>query len=115
MPAHERRRSPRLVLERVAHGKLRSAVPVHVLDLSGDGMQLEVSSSLRPGSLYELQASVNGIPLAAVVRITRCKAGGYASDGHGGKLLVFRAGAEFVSLEGEHAGDFRDWVQAFSA
>ena len=30
--------------------------------------------------------------------MTRCRAGGFASDGNGGSLLLFRAGGEFVGL-----------------
>jgi hypothetical protein len=106
----EKRRSPRIPVESGGHGRLRATVPVTVIDVSSDGMQIEVAASLRPGSMYDLKADVNGIPFAAQVRITRCCAGGYLPDGKGGRFLLFRAGAEFVRLDGDNVDDLISWV-----
>lgn len=80
-------------------GRLRATVPFSVLDLSEHGMLLELSTSLRPGSVYDLKADLPGCPFGAQVRITRCIAAGHAEDGRGGRLLLFRAGAEFVTVD----------------
>jgi hypothetical protein len=42
------------------------------------------------------------------VRITRCSASGAVPDGKGGRVLVYRAGAEIVSMERQR--DFEDWL-----
>ena len=43
-------------------------------------------------------AIFGGAPFSGLVRITRCRAGGFASDDKGGRVLLFRAGGEFVGL-----------------
>lgn len=85
-------------LKKGTRGQLKSTVPVEILDLSETGLLFEVSSTLRPGSTYDLTATFGGIPFSGLVRVTRCRAGGIAPDGKGGSLLLFRAGGEFVGL-----------------
>jgi hypothetical protein len=92
------------------HGRVKSTVAVRVVDISEAGVQMELSAALRPGSTYELSVDLDGIALSGVVRITRCRAGGYVPDGKGGRLLLFRAGAEFIQLDGTGAKDFREWI-----
>ena len=108
----EKRRVPRVAVEsrRGGHGKVKAAVPVTVIDVSGAGMQLEIASALRPGSVYDLSAQLDGLALEAQVRITRCRAGGYVPDGKGGRLLLFRAGAEFVGLPVAQATQLQAWM-----
>jgi hypothetical protein len=79
-------------------GHLKATIPVTVVNLSAHGLLLELKAPLRPGMTYELSAFVPEQTLRAVVRVTRCRAGGYAEDGRGGRCLLFRAGAEFASL-----------------
>jgi hypothetical protein len=105
----DKRRSPRIPSN--ALGRVKSSVSVKVLDISSVGLQLELAAALRPGSTYELTVELDGMPLAAVVRITRCRAGGYVPDGKGGRLLLYRAGAEFLTFEGDSARVFKDWMQ----
>jgi PilZ domain-containing protein len=105
----EKRRSPRIPSD--ARGRVKSSVSVKVLDISTVGVQFELSAALRPGSTYELSLELEGHPLAVAVRITRCRAGGYVPDGKGGRLLLYRAGAEFLHFEGNSAKLFQEWVQ----
>jgi len=107
----EKRRAPRVAIERGGHGRVKATVPVTVIDVSGAGMQLEVASALRPGSLYDLSAVLNAFEISAQVRITRCRAGGHVPDGKGGRLLLYRAGAEFVRLDGKNAKDLEAWMR----
>lgn len=95
---NEKRRSPRIPQSKGTRGQLKSTVPVEILDLSETGLLFEVSSTLRPGSTYDLAATFGGYPFAGLVRVTRCRAGGFAPDGKGGSLLLYRAGGEFVGL-----------------
>src|SRR5437870_2956598 len=105
----EKRRSPRVPSD--ALGRVKSSVSVKVIDISTVGVQFELAAALRPGSTYELSVDLDGFPLAALVRITRCRAGGQVPDGKGGRLLLYRAGAEFIHFDGDLGKDFKEWVE----
>ncbi len=94
----ERRRSPRVKADEASGGQLKATIPVNIRNLSADGLLLELRSPLRPGMTYDLEAHVSRTRFAAVVRVTRCRAGGYVEDGRGGRCLLFHAGTEFVGL-----------------
>lgn len=94
----DKRRAERVPLAKGTRAQLKSTVPVEILNLSETGVLLELASTLRPGSTYDISALFSGVPFAGLVRITRCRAGGFAPDGKGGRLLMFRAGGEFVGL-----------------
>jgi hypothetical protein len=96
----ERRKSPRIAPDGASGGHLKATIPVTILNLSVDGLLLELKAPLRPGKTYDLSAHFPGSPVHASVRITRCRAGGYVEDGRGGRCLLFRAGAEFAGLSG---------------
>lgn len=91
-------------------GHLKATIPVTVVNLSVHGVLLELKAPLRPGMTYELSAFVPEQTLRAVVRVTRCRAGGYAEDGRGGRCLLFRAGAEFASLTPAQGDSIRSAV-----
>ncbi|HPA53177.1 MAG TPA: hypothetical protein PLP50_16415 [Thermoanaerobaculia bacterium] len=63
-------------------------------DVSKDGVCFRLSGPVRPGSTYAFHASLEGLDLAAPIRITRCKAISPAMGG--GRGLVYEAGAEFA-------------------
>jgi hypothetical protein len=94
----EKRRSLRVPQAKGTRGQLKSTLPIEILNLSETGLLFELFSTLRPGSTYDLSATFDGVPFSGLVRVTRCRAGGFASDGQGGSLLLFRAGGEFVGL-----------------
>jgi len=106
----ERRRSPRFVVNGQGHGQLKATIPVTIVNLSADGLLLELKAPLRPGTSYDLSAFVPEQTIHASVRVTRCRAGGYAADGRGGRCLLFRAGAEFSSLTTDQRDDLRRLV-----
>jgi hypothetical protein len=68
------------------------------VNLSATGLLMELSSALRPGSTCDLTAMLSGIPFTALVRVTRCRAGGFVTDERGTRVLVYQAGCEFVGL-----------------
>jgi hypothetical protein len=111
----EKRRAPRIPVLRGPHGRVKAAVPVTVIDVSRAGMQLELAAALRPGAVYDVSAQLDDLRLSAQVRITRCRAGGYISDGKGGRLLLFRAGAEFVELPDAQAAQLNAWMEGHTA
>jgi len=90
----ERRRSPRVRAPAGAEGLIRSTLQVQVEDVSKDGVRFRLSGPIRPGSTYAFHASLEGLDLAAPIRITRCKAIPPAKGA--GRGIVYEAGAEFV-------------------
>jgi hypothetical protein len=92
----ERRKATRSPAMAGSHGRLRSTVEVDIVNLSPDGVRLELAAPMRPGAIYDLEAELSGHRLAVQVRITRCSAGGYRDDGKGERHLLFKAGAEFL-------------------
>ncbi len=74
-------------------------MPVDLVNLSATGVLMELPTALRPGSTCDLSATLAGIPFAALVRVTRCRAGGFAADDQGTRALVYQAGGEFVGLQ----------------
>ncbi len=94
----DKRRAPRIPLAKGTKAHVRSTVPVELKNLSATGLLMEVPTALRPGSTLDLSATLAGIHFAALVRITRCRAGGFATDEKGARVLVYEAGGEFVAL-----------------
>lgn len=90
----ERRRSPRVRAPEGAEGIIRSTVQVQVEDVSETGVRFQLAGPVRPGSTYAFHASLEGLDLAAPIRISRCKAVPPAKGTARG--LVYEAGAEFV-------------------
>ncbi|HEY3351583.1 MAG TPA: PilZ domain-containing protein [Thermoanaerobaculia bacterium] len=94
----DKRRAPRLPLAKGTRAQIKSTVPVELVNLSATGVLFELPSSLRPGSTCDLATTLAGIPFVALVRVTRCRAGGFAADEKGARVLVYQAGGEFVGL-----------------
>lgn len=90
----ERRRSPRVRAPEGAAGLIRSTIQVQVEDVSKDGVRFRLPGPVRPGSTYAFHASLEGLDLAAPIRITRRKAMPPAKGP--GRGLVYEAGAEFA-------------------
>lgn len=104
---NEKRRAPRTSVAKGTRGQLKSTIPVEILNLSEIGLLFEVASTLRPGSTYDLSAVLGGVPFSGLVRVTRCRAGGFAADAQGGRLLIYRAGGEFVGLSEQQLSGLR--------
>jgi hypothetical protein len=104
---NDKRRVPRFSVAKGTRGQLKSTIPVEILNLSEAGLLLEVASTLRPGSTYDLNAILGGVSFSGLVRVTRCRAGGFAADDRGGRLLVYRAGGEFVGLSEKQTSSLR--------
>ncbi len=92
----ERRKTRRSPATAGTSGRLRSTLEASILDLSADGLRLQLSASLRPNAVYDFQADLSGHRVAVQIRITRCSAGGFRDDGRGGRCLLYNAGAEFL-------------------
>ncbi len=89
----ERRQHPRNPVAEPAYGRVRSIVPARILDISQGGLQLELSTSLRPGTTCEVTVpTMSGtVQLRATVR--RCRARSTTSEE--GIRLLYYAGMQF--------------------
>lgn len=94
----DKRKAPRLALSKGTKGQIKSTVAVDLVNLSATGVLMELPTSLRPGSTCDLTATLAGINLTVLIRVTRCKAGGFVADDKGDRVLVYQAGGEFVGL-----------------
>ena len=75
----DKRRAPRVRLSKGTRGQIRSTIAVELVDLSATGILMEVPIALRPGSTCDISANLAGAAFNALVRITRCRAGGSRS------------------------------------
>ncbi len=108
----ERRKSRRVIADAASRGRLKTSIPVTILNLSMDGLLMELKAPLRPGMTYDLSVTFPASPVSAMVRITRCRAGGTVEDGRGGRCLLFRAGAIFEGLSGAQRDRIRSVVES---
>ncbi len=86
------------MLAKGTRAQIKSTLPVDLVNLSATGVLMELPTALRPGSTCDLSATLAGIAFTALVRVTRCRAGGFAADDKGGRMLLYQAGGEFVGL-----------------
>jgi hypothetical protein len=86
------------VLAKGTRAQIKSTLPVELLNLSATGILMELPTALRPGSTCDLSATLAGVAFTALVRVTRCRAGGFAADSRGGRILLYQAAGEFVGL-----------------
>ena len=94
----ERRRSQRVPVSGDRFGRVKATVPARIVDISRHGVQLEVPAALRPAVECDLALPVDRRDLRIRAKVQRCRAMGFAGDGHERKL-VYRAGLEFISVE----------------
>jgi len=89
----DRRQHPRHPAPDPVYGRVRSIVPARIVDISQGGLQLELSTSLRPGTTCEVTVpTASGtVQLRAAVR--RCRA--RSVTGEDGLRLLYYAGLQF--------------------
>ena len=93
----ERRKKIRVAVNGDVHGRINSASAAPVLNLSESGALLEVSSVLRPGSLYMLRLPLgHGRQLNLKSRVVRSYVHGFQPKTGGESLVQYRAAIEFV-------------------
>ena len=99
-------------LARRALVRLKTNVRDSIHNISSAGLQIEVPTPLRPGSVYELKADfTDGLTFSGQVRVTRCAAGSLTDDGRGGRVLMYRAGAEFVQIDEALTSKIEAWTE----
>lgn len=98
---NERRAVPRVEVPQPVAAKVKAALPARVLDISSQGAQLEVTTSLRPLTSCDLRIALpdGEVTIRSVVR--RCKAWGFGLDEKEQRVLLYRAGVEFSEIPPE--------------
>jgi len=101
MHMNERRAVPRVEVPQPVPAKVKAALPARVLDISSQGAQLEVTTSLRPLTSCDLRISLpdGEVTIRSVVR--RCRAWGFGLDEKEQRVLLYRAGVEFSEVAPE--------------
>lgn len=98
---NERRAVPRIEVPQPVAAKVKAALPARVLDISSQGAQLEVATSLRPLTSCDLRIALpdGEVTIRSIVR--RCKAWGFGLDEKEQRVLLYRAGLQFAEVPPE--------------
>jgi hypothetical protein len=92
----DRRQFPRIPAAAPVFGRVRSLLPARIVDFSQGGLQLELTSSLRPGTVCEVTVPTNVGPIQAKASVRRCR--GKSVRTEDGTRLFYYAGLQFESL-----------------
>ena len=94
----ERRRSPRYVADQEIYARIKSSIPVRIIDVSVHGMMVESSSAVPPVGACDLWIPGDDGDVKLRVRVQRSRAQ-FVSDGEHSKGLVYRSGLEFLEMD----------------
>ncbi len=92
----ERRRAPRVEPPKPLAARLKTALTARVVDMSARGVQLEVTTTLRPEIPCDLRFALENGEVVAHGVVRRCRAWGFGLDENDHKALLYRAGVEFL-------------------
>ncbi len=98
---NDRRRSERIPVAREVLGRVKATVPARVVDVSRHGMQVEIPAALRPTVACDICLDTPEGELRVRARVQRCRARSFAPADNGERLLVYRAGMEFLEMDDE--------------
>lgn len=98
---HDRRRSRRVVADQEIYARIKSSIPVRIVDVSRHGMQVEATSALPPSGECDIWLPTDGGDIRTRVRVQRCRARFVQSKEFKG--LMYQAGVEFLELDGQAA------------
>lgn len=93
----ERRKRPRVSVQGEVLGRIHTSSSAPILDLSETGALLEVSSVLRPGSIYVLRLPLGPEKVMSLrCRVVRSYVHGFQPQKGGETLVRYRAAVEFI-------------------
>lgn len=90
---NDRREHPRHPVANPVYGKVRSIVPARIVDVSQGGLQLELSTSLRPGTTCEVTVPTASGTVQLKAAVRRCRARSVTTED--GIRLLYYAGLQF--------------------
>ena len=94
----ERRRSPRYQADLEIYARIKSSIPVRIVDVSGHGMMVESSSAVPPAGACDLWVPGDNGDVKLRVRVQRSRAQ-FVNGVNGGRGLVYRSGLEFLEMD----------------
>ena len=94
----ERRRSPRYQADLEIYARIKSSIPVRIVDVSSNGMMVESSSAVPPAGACDLWVPGDNGDVKLRVRVQRSRAQ-FVNGVNGGRGLVYRSGLEFLEMD----------------
>ena len=91
----ERRSVPRIKPNSPLSAKVRAYVTARVLDISHNGVQVEMPSALPPRATCDLRFQVDGEEILLRGTVRRCVLWGQGADERDQRVLLYRAGLQF--------------------
>jgi hypothetical protein len=96
----ERRRSERVTPGHEIYARIKSSIPVRIVDVSQHGMRVESSSALPPSGECDIWLPADDGDVMMRIRVQRCRARFVQSE-DGPRGLVYQAGVEFLEMDEE--------------
>jgi hypothetical protein len=93
----ERRRSQRFQPEEEIYARIKSSIPVRIVDVSRHGMQVESTSALPPSGECDIWLPSDDGDVKLRIRVQRCRAR-FVQKRDGFKGLMYQAGLEFLEM-----------------
>ena len=94
----ERRAAPRVEPQRPISARIKAFLPARIVDLSARGVQLELTTSLRPQVPCDLRIQLDEGEVVVRGIVRRCRAWGFGLDDRDQRVLLYRAGLEFEEI-----------------
>lgn len=95
----ERRRSQRYEADQEIYARIKSSIPVRIVDVSSHGMMVESSSAVPPAGACDLWVPGDEGDVKLRVRVQRSRAQ-FVSGSGSSRALVYRSGLEFLEMDG---------------
>lgn len=111
---NDRRRNPRVAPPQETIATVKATVPAKILDLSVQGMQVEVASTLRPGVDCNVSVPVPTGNLKLRARVERCRAQSFTSVENSEGGMLYCAGLSFIKPSAEDLEALEDAIVEFS-
>jgi hypothetical protein len=90
-----------VVADQEIYARIKSSIPVRIVDVSRHGMQVEATSALPPSGECDIWLPTDGGDIRTRVRVQRCRARFVQAKEFMG--LMYQAGVEFLELDKEAA------------
>jgi hypothetical protein len=108
----ERRKRPRVAVKGEVLGRIHTLSSAPVLDISEDGALLEVSTVLRPGSLYTLRLALGPERLLSLkTRVVRTYVHAFHPKRGGESVVTYRAALEFLEVSEQDRAVLRQHLE----
>jgi len=104
---NERRKSPRLKLEKPIAASVRAYVSGQVLDVSSGGLLMRIRKKLPVATAYLIRLAFADGEVEVRGAVRRCWLAGFETDEEGDRVRAYKAALEFDHPVPELAGRFR--------